>query len=457
MTKKMKKLYVEDVNFLKIQDTMLENTTDDLIEELDHVIALQKMISEDEDSLFDDKNENFENTAEKEKEYIQSLKSSIYSESFQRYLLKKVEQSKKYLESWATKYLDIILNMIESITETIAKSNMEKNNDNVFVALRTLLEGVIKEEEVIALEILNQIIAVLKENIEKIELINKEKREYIEITLKAKNGDDNSKNQVLEFMTKDIKRYAKKITAFNSSKSNGDDMLFDDLLQEWQIWVLRWIQKFSPKKSDNVKEYMKFWINQSMLSYITNKVHTIRLPAHVRQMYIKITKALDELTGNNIEQTTENIADHLWIDEDKVRIILDRGKMWNVMNMSDLMILSWKSNDNEISLDSMPFMEDKNEHLETSVLEKEKVVELQDTIKKILSKEEQTVIIHRYWLFWADQLLLKDLWEKLGKTEERIRQIENRALTMLSIRYFDTKYWKWFREIMASKNIGFWN
>lgn len=453
-TNKLKQSYVEDANKLKIQDTILDWTSDDLIDELDNALAMKKLINEswdDESSAeSDDEELSIDGVIDedKEKEYIQSLKSSIYSESFQKDLLKKVEQSIKFIKSGKNQYKEIILTMIENITWTIVKSHMEKNTDNVYVALRELLEWVIKEEQDVALDILKTIQKVLIDNIEKIELVNKEKRELIRITLDAKNWNQEATGQVLAYMAKDIQRYARKITSFNSWSDSGDSMLYDDLYQEGDIGVLRGIQKFSPKKSDNVREYMKFWINQSMLSFVTNKVHTIRLPAHVRQMYIKISRVVSELAGNNIDQTTKNIADNLWVHEDKIKTVMDRGVIWNVMNMSELEKHFGKNDWGDVSLDDLPFMKDETE---TSHLSGEEIKELQATIKSILSKEEQVVIIYRFGLFGADQLLLKDLWEKLWKTEERVRQIENRALNMLSIKYFDKKYGKWFREILSSQ------
>lgn len=454
MTHKLKKSYVEDANKLKIQDTILDGSSDDLIDELDNALAIKKLINESwEEETSSESNDDESSLDEiidedKEKEYIQSLKSSIYSESFQKDLLKKVEQSIKFIKWGKNQYKEIILTMIENITWTIVKSNMEKNTDNVYVALRELLEWVIKEEQDVAMDILKTIQKVLVDNIEKIELVNKEKRELIRITLDAKNGNQEATWKVLEYMSKDIQRYARKITSFNSWSDSGDSALYDDLYQEGDIGVLRGIQKFSPKKSDNVREYMKFWINQSMLSFVTNKVHTIRLPAHVRQMYIKISRVVSELAWNNIDQTTKNIADNLWVNEEKVKTVMDRWAVGNVINMSELLKNFGKNEGWEVSLDDLPFMKDDTE---TSQLGHEEIRELQSTIKSILSKEEQVVIIYRFGLFWADQLLLKDLGEKLWKTEERVRQIENRALNMLSIKYFDKKYWKWFREILSSQ------
>jgi len=49
-----------------------------------------------------------------------------------------------------------------------------------------------------------------------------------------------------------------------------------------------------------------------------------------------------------------------------------------------------------MSLDSMPFMEDLTIGVEESILQREELVELQDSIKEILTSEEKLVIIHRY-------------------------------------------------------------
>ena len=319
----------------------------------------------------------------------------------------------------------------------------------MFFALNDLLNELLNETKENAKIGLQEIQEVIKENIIKYKEINEWKKKIIEITLKAQNGDSQAEWEVIDYMMKEITKSARKISSYNSGWSM-DSYLFDDLVQEWLIWVLRWIQKFKPSKSDNVKAYMKFWVTQSMLSHITNKCHAIRIPAHVRQLYIKITRKIDEFAGENIEFTTKHIADEMWIDEDKVKMILEKGKMGNVMNMSDIATFMG-GEDDEMSIDSMSFMEDHTMWVHDDMVFNEEILELQDSIKKILTDEEQMVIIHRFGLFGSDKLLLKDLWEKLWKTEERVRQIETRALNTLSINYFDKKYWKNFREVMKSK------
>jgi len=391
---------------------------------------------------------------EKEKWYIQSLKSSLYSENFQKDILKKVLLAEKYILKWDLKYIDIVKEMELDISLSISKSNITENKEysnlwnkdwkeeNIFFALKKLLNWIINENIEIWKKIITQLIKILNENIEKIEKINTKKREIIDITLKAQSWDSEAWMKIIELVNSDIERYAKKIASFNAWKRKFEfEMLCDDLYQEWLVWVMRWVQKFSPKKSDNVREYMKFWINQSMLSYITRKVHTIRIPVHVRQLFIKITRMLEEYWGTE-EFNIKSIAENLWLSEDKVTKIINYWKLWQTIFLSDFI---W-DDDKEMSLDSMPFMEDLTIGVEESILQREELVELQDSIKEILTSEEKLVIIHRYWLFWADKLLLKDLWEKLWKTEERVRQIEARALQMLSVKYFDKKYWKDFRE-----------
>lgn len=457
--------FSKKANLLKLQDDLLIDNSEDLIESIEEAMNIKWIESDDIENEFSETE--FINNGEKE--YIQSLKSSIYTEAFQKELLKMIKFTLDNINNEDV-YKEKLSDMIMLIRATTTKSKLSSsakdkvskdqapstttksklsNSDNMFITLNELLGDILNATKSEAKLWLSEIQEVIKWNIEKYKEINAWKKEIIETTLKAQIGDRISEGKVIDYMMNDINKSAKKISSFNSG-NNGDHYLFDDLVQEWLIGVLRGILKFSPKKSDNVREYMKFWITQSMLSYITNKVHTIRIPAHVRSLYIKITRQIDEFAGENIEYSTKHIADQLGIDEEKVKTVLEKGKMGHVMNMSDLASYIG-GEDEEMSADSMPFMADLSSWINEDMIVNEEIQELQSTIKTILTNEEQVVIIHRYWLFGSDKLLLKDLGEKLWKTEERVRQIEMRALNTLSIKYFDKKYGKSFRDVMKTQ------
>lgn len=434
------------LELLKLQDISYEDKVDEdeWEDDLDicPTIPLDKI--DDADSESDSYSE--DNTeSEVDKMCIQSLKSSIFSERFQEDFLKHLE---KIISAWFN-HKPNTKKIVKFLKDFSEGDGLSKADKETFLTIAEIIELMASKPEYCdTFQLLHNEISA---NLSRLNSANKEKKEYINLVLEAQenNCQGHAVERIIQYMERDIESLAKRFCQFNKSYDSYC-AIEDDLKQEWYIGLLKGIRNFNPNKSDNVKFYMRLWIKQSMVSYLTTKNDIIKVPAHIKNIYMNIQKIISEFDKENVSYTNKDIADKLWLTEEKVEHIV------NIEKISNVTVFSAISTDNgeweESSMDNFFFMEDKGVNVEWAMVEKEEVWELKDFIANTLSKEEQFVIIHRWALFWAEKLRLKDLWDKLNKTEERVRQIEERAKHIIAMRYFDKHIGVSFHEKWRESN-----
>jgi RNA polymerase primary sigma factor len=207
-----------------------------------------------------------------------------------------------------------------------------------------------------------------------------------------------------------------------ASRYRHSSLSFLDLVQEGNLGLLRAVDKFQYRRGFKFSTYATFWIRQAIMRAIADTGRTVRLPAHVVEVLNRVAAARRVLVAAlGREPTLAELAVRTRIPEDKIAHAL----------RSDTVLTSLDAGRGEDGAGIGEFLADASagspeEHLLRSEANHRVRLSLAS-----LSAREREVLELRFGLRNAHGQTLQAIADRLGVTRERVRQIEQQALTRL--------------------------
>ncbi|MGA1826174.1 MAG: RNA polymerase sigma factor RpoD/SigA [bacterium] len=243
-------------------------------------------------------------------------------------------------------------------------------------------------------------------------LSRKEEKEY---ALRIAKGDQHAKSEMIKANLRLVVNVAKKYI--------NCGLPFLDLIQEGNLGLMKAVDKFDANRKCKFSTYAIWWIRQGITRAIAEKSQTIRVPVHTMDAVKSLLKQRQKfLQSNHREPDSNELAEYMHIPVKKVQELKNIIK--NPISIEEP--ISEFGNYNIID-----YIEDKQY---VSALHKIIDENLKNQIHKVLntlSERERNVIEMRFGIGFSGEKTLNEVGNKFHLSRERVRQLQQRAISKL--------------------------
>lgn len=228
----------------------------------------------------------------------------------------------------------------------------------------------------------------------------------------------------------DLERHLRLIVEANlllvrwvAKRYRGRGLDFSDLIQEGNLGLIRAVEKFDPTRGNKLSTYAMWWIRQSITRAIADLGRTIRLPVHVTETLRRLEKADLRLAAELGRRPSEHeLAEDT---ELSLGVIEKLGRLNGTL---------YFGNGNNVAPFEANWLRSAAVPSEgyRAALASQLATKVREALDDLDDPRQAQILRMRFGIGLDDDMTLEEVGHVYGVTRERIRQIEAKALKILS-------------------------
>jgi RNA polymerase primary sigma factor len=241
-------------------------------------------------------------------------------------------------------------------------------------------------------------------------------RAYLRRVDKARRAQQRSKNR---FVAANLRLVVSIARRYNRGR-----LPLIDLIQEGNIGLMKAVERFDHNRGYRFSTYASWWIRHAISRALADKGRAVRIPVHMLDTYNRVARATQAIaTRTGKEPTPEELEKETGIAAEKLEKI--KG-YWAETPFS----LDRPVND-EDGRKFIDFLEQENVPTPYEQLVSQKWSDEVRRLLDTLTPMEARILRWRFGLDDEDELTLKEIGDKYNLSRERIRQLQEQALSKI--------------------------
>ncbi len=194
----------------------------------------------------------------------------------------------------------------------------------------------------------------------------------------------------------------------------------EDIIQVGNVGLVKAIQLYNPKVSENFKTYATYLITGEIRHYLRDKVSMIKAPREIYELAYRVSKLMQKLKDDQGNEPSEAVlAEELGTSVGKIKEVIDVERRKQTISLDQFITTS-----NDESLSLFDKIADDN-HYNLESFQEDKIL-INDAIKRLDVKLQEVVVLNYF-----EDLSQTQIAQKLGISQMQVSRRLKKALTML--------------------------